>query len=159
MRSSFSTIISTYMFALTWIMHITGSLLTLFSRNILHMTSWGPGWASRTLKGHKHLYLSDVGIGGWTLKGHMFNRDWTMCSKFSNHSRLLSQHKWGDYVIKLWLLGCHLWNLCQFRVGSVFLYDWTRLLHLHLRISHNLEFEPVLYLKAKRSNLSKSSLP
>ena len=29
-------------------------------------------------------------------KDNVFKRDWTTCSKFVNHSRLNSQHNWGD---------------------------------------------------------------
>ena len=34
-------------------------------------------------------------------KRHVFNGDWTTCSKYDNHSRRNSQHKLGDLYGKL----------------------------------------------------------
>ena len=31
----------------------------------------------------------------------MFDIDWTMCSEYANHSRLNSQHNWGDLYVHL----------------------------------------------------------
>lgn len=34
----------------------------------------------------------------WIAKRHVFQRDWTTCSKYGNHSRLRSEHNWCRYI-------------------------------------------------------------
>ena len=45
----------------------------------------------------RHLYLNDMWLGVAPKYGchkDVFRRDWTMCLKYVNHSRLNSQHNW-----------------------------------------------------------------
>ena len=45
-----------------------------------------------------HLCLSYMWFGvaqGHVPKRQVFKRDWIVCSKYDNHSRLNSQHDWG----------------------------------------------------------------
>ena len=31
-------------------------------------------------------------------KKHMFNIDWSVCSKYVNHTKLNNRHNWGTYI-------------------------------------------------------------
>ena len=73
------------------------------------------------------LYLS----GMWSdvhprmdIKRHTFKREWTMCSKYVNHSRLNSQHDWeGGGREPIWPLNEHkeplLWQWIKYFMSSI----------------------------------------